>query len=77
MKLHDAKKRHKVLITSIKNADLRIKLLKIGLHEGAIADVLEKTANGPMLLEYKSQEIALGYEHATLIEVDLLNEKLP
>lgn len=77
MLLHNAKSQQKLKIVSINNNALRTYLLKIGLQEGDIVSILERISYGPMLLEFKSQEIALGNEHLKSIEVNPVNEKLP
>lgn len=77
MLLHNAKSKQILKIVSINNDSLKTHLLKIGLQEGDIVSILEIISHGPMLLEFKSEEIALGNGYLKSIEVNPVHEKLP
>lgn len=77
MLLHNAKSQQNLKIVSINSHSLKIHLLKIGIQEGDIVHICGRVSRGPMLLEHKSQEIALGSGHLKSIEVNPVHEKLP
>lgn len=69
MLLFNAPINQKVKITSIKDYRLKIILLKMGLQEGDIVFISEKLSNGPIVLNDRFQEIAIGNKNTRLIEV--------
>ncbi|MBI5389296.1 ferrous iron transport protein A [Candidatus Woesearchaeota archaeon] len=76
MLLTHAKEQQELQIIAIKDNTLKTHLLKLGLGEGDVVRILGKIVCGPMLLECKSQEIALGMENIACIEVNAIHEEL-
>ena len=69
MLLSNAYSDQKVEILSIVDSKLRLNLLKLGVQEGDIVQVSHKVSNGPLILQHRSQEIAIGNENTKHIEV--------
>lgn len=60
MTLDKAKKGSKVKIITINNKDIRSQAIRMGLYEGAVFMCSEKLSGGPVILQNKLQEIAIG-----------------
>ncbi|HIH38533.1 ferrous iron transport protein A [Candidatus Woesearchaeota archaeon] len=71
MLLDDMNINNEAKVVAITEPALRTHLLKMGVHEGMIIEVLQRVAKGPMLLRAGSQEIAIGNAHLRKIEVEL------
>lgn len=60
MTLDKVKKGSKVKIITINNKDIRSQAIRMGLYEGAVFVCSEKLSGGPVILQNKLQEIAIG-----------------
>ena len=60
MTLDKAKKGSKVKIITINNKDIKSQAIRMGLYEGAVFMCSEKLPGGPVILQNKLQEIAIG-----------------
>jgi ferrous iron transport protein A len=70
MTLDKARKGSKVRILNIKNKDIRSQAIRIGLYEGAVFMCSEKLPGGPVILQNKLQEIAIGRGLAANIDIE-------
>jgi Fe2+ transport system protein FeoA len=70
MTLDKAKKGSKVKIINIHNKDIKSQAIRIGLFEGAVFMCSEKLPGGPVILQNKLQEIAIGRGLATCIDIE-------
>jgi len=70
MTLDKAKKGSKVRITGINDKNIKSQAIRIGLYEGAVFMCSEKLPGGPVILQSKLQEIAIGRGLATNILVE-------
>lgn len=73
MTLDKAKKGSKVRIININNKDIKSQAIRIGLYEGAVFMCSEKLPGGPVILQSKLQEIAIGRGLATSIDIEGVN----
>ena len=70
MNLADAaQKGEAIRIVSIGDAMSRMKAIRFGLSEGAVARCVTKVPGGPVVLKLGRQEIAIGRSLAEQIEV--------
>ncbi len=69
MLLSQTDSNQKVEILSIGDSNLKINLLKLGIQEGDVVQVSHKVSRGPIILQHRSQEIAIGNENLKNIEV--------
>jgi len=60
MTLDKAKKGSKIKILTINNKEIKSQAIRIGLYEGAVFICSEKLPGGPVILQNKLQEIAIG-----------------
>lgn len=60
MTLDKAKKGNKVRILNIDDKNIKSQAIRIGLYEGAILMCSEKLPGGPVILQNRLQEIAIG-----------------
>lgn len=70
MTLDKAKKGSKIKILNINNKDIKSQAIRIGLYEGAVFMCSEKLPGGPVVLQNKLQEIAIGRGLALNIVVE-------
>lgn len=70
MTLDKAKRGSKIKITSINNKDVKSQAIRIGLYEGAVFMCSEKLPGGPVILQNKLQEIAIGKGLAESIDIE-------
>lgn len=70
MTLDKAKKGSKIKILNINNKDIKSQAIRIGLYEGAVFMCSEKLPGGPVVLQNKLQEIAIGRGLASNIVVE-------
>lgn len=70
MTLYKAEKGKKIRIVHINDKDLKIQAIRIGLYEGAIFTLSEKLPGGPVILNSRLQEIAVGKKIAENIQVE-------
>lgn len=71
MTLFKAEKGKKVRIVKIHDKDLKIQAIRIGLYEGAVFTLSDKLPGGPVILNSRLQEIAVGKKIAENIQVEL------
>lgn len=72
MTLDSVKKGQKIEIINIPDDKIRIQAIRLGLCEGAILMCSEKIPAGPIILQNRMQEIAIGRKLAEQIEIKLV-----
>lgn len=70
MTLDKVKRGNKVRIKKIANKDLKTQAIRIGIYEGAVFMCSEKLPGGPIILQNRMQEVAVGRGLAEDIEVE-------
>ena len=70
MTLDKVKRGNKVRIKKINNRDLKTQAIRIGIYEGAVFLCSEKLPGGPIILQNRMQEVAVGRGLAEDIEVE-------
>ncbi|MDF2521670.1 MAG: ferrous iron transport protein [Clostridia bacterium] len=70
MTLDKAKKGSKVKILNINDKEIKSQAIRIGLYEGAVFMCSERLPGGPVILQNKLQEIAIGRGLATNIVIE-------
>jgi len=65
---------NKVRITKINNKDIKTQAIRIGIYEGADFLCSERLAGGPVILQNRMQEVAIGRRLAEGIEVERINK---
>ena len=70
MTLDKVKRGNKIKIKKIDNRDLKTQAIRIGIYEGAIFLCSEKLPGGPIILQNRMQEVAVGRGLAEDIEVE-------
>lgn len=70
MTLDKVKRGNKVRIKNIGNKDLKTQAIRIGIYEGAVFLCSEKLPGGPIILQNRLQEVAVGRGLAEDIEVE-------
>lgn len=70
MTLDKAKKGSKVKILNINDKEIKSQAIRIGLYEGAVFLCSERLPGGPVILQNKLQEIAIGRGLATNIVIE-------
>ncbi len=70
MTLDKVTRGNKVRITKINNKDIKTQAIRIGLYEGADFFCSERLAGGPIILQNRMQEVAIGKRLAEGIEVE-------
>ena len=70
MTLDKVKRGNKVRIKKIDNKDLKTQAIRIGIYEGAVFMCSEKLPGGPIILQNRMQEVAVGRGLAEDIEVE-------
>lgn len=70
MTLDKVNRGNKIRIRKIDNRDLKTQAIRIGIYEGAIFFCSEKLPGGPIILQNRMQEIAVGRGLAEDIEIE-------
>jgi ferrous iron transport protein A len=70
MTLDKVKRGNKIRISKIENRDLKTQAIRIGIYEGATFLCSEKLPGGPIILQNRLQEIAVGRGLAEDIEIE-------
>lgn len=70
MCLTEIKKGQQVSIVSIKDTETRTQFIRFGITEGSLIKCLEKIPFGPLMIQHRRQEIAIGHEVAGFIIVN-------
>lgn len=70
--LDSVKKGQKIEIVYIPDDKIRIQAIRLGLCEGAILICSEKIPAGPIILQNRMQEIAIGRKLAEQIKIKLV-----
>ncbi len=70
MTLDKAKKGIKVKIVGIGSKDIRSQAIRLGIYEGAVFTCSEKLPGGPVIIQSRLQEIAIGKGLAEKIQVE-------
>jgi ferrous iron transport protein A len=70
MTLDKVKRGNKVRIKKIDNKDMKTQAIRIGIYEGAVFLCSEKLPGGPIILQNRMQEVAIGRGLAEDIEVE-------
>lgn len=76
MKLSDIKAGDTIEVTSLPDPDVRAQAIRLGIYEGAIIKCSEKIHKGPVILQNRLQEIAIGHSLAEKITVKLLTDPM-
>lgn len=69
MTLDMANKGQKIEILSIPDDRIRVQAIRLGLYEGAKLTCSEKVPAGPVVLQNRFQEIAIGRKLAGTIKI--------
>ncbi|HWQ29846.1 MAG TPA: ferrous iron transport protein A, partial [Negativicutes bacterium] len=70
MTLDKVKRGNKIRISKIENRELKTQAIRIGIYEGATFLCSEKLPGGPIILQNRLQEIAVGRGLAEDIEIE-------
>lgn len=70
MTLDKVKRGSKVTIINVGNKELRTQAIRLGIYEGAVFLCSEKLPGGPIILQSRLQEIAVGKGLAEYIQVE-------
>ena len=70
MTLDKVKRGNTFRIMRIDNKDLKTQAIRIGIYEGAVFMCSEKLPGGPIILQNRLQEVAVGRGLAEDIEVE-------
>ena len=70
MTLFKAEKGKKIRIVHIRDKNLLVQAIRLGLYEGAIFTLSDKLPGGPVILNSRLQEIAVGRKIAENIIVE-------
>lgn len=70
MTLDKVKRGNKFIIKKIGNRELKTQAIRIGIYEGAVFQCSEKLPGGPIVLQNRMQEVAVGRGLAEDIEVE-------
>ena len=70
MCLTEIKKGQQVSIVTIQDTDIRTQFIRFGISEGSMVTCLEKIPFGPLMIQHRRQEIAVGQEVAGNIFVN-------
>lgn len=71
MRLSEVKAGDTIEVTSLPNPIIRAQAIRLGIYEGAIIRCSEKINNGPVVLQNRLQEIAIGHKLASQIIVEI------
>ncbi|MDI6602348.1 MAG: FeoA family protein [Thermoanaerobacteraceae bacterium] len=69
MTLADVKAGQTLEIVDIKDTDVKIKTMRLGIGEGSSIKCIEKISNGPVVIKSRMQELAIGKKLAERIVV--------
>jgi len=69
MSLGDVKKGNIIKIDKINDIDVKNYLIRFGIDIGSSVECLQRVFNGPVVIKYNRQEIALGKQIAQNILV--------
>ncbi|SHK45584.1 FeoA family protein [Paramaledivibacter caminithermalis] len=72
MTLDSANKGQKIEIINIPDANIRVQAIRLGIYEGSKLICSEKLPAGPVILQNRMQEIAIGRNLARKIKVKLV-----
>jgi len=72
MTLSNANSGDNIEIKSISNPIVRAQAIRLGIYEGAILKCSEKIKHGPIILQNRSQELAIGYNLSKNIEIAVI-----
>ena len=70
MTLDKVKKGRILTIKRIHDKSIKSQAIRIGLYEGAVFTCGDKLPGGPVILQNKLQELAIGRGLAALIEIE-------
>lgn len=70
MTLDKAKKGVKVKIIGISSKEVKSQAIRLGIYEGAVFTCCEKLPGGPVIIQNRLQEIAIGKGLAEKIQVE-------
>ncbi|MDK2798853.1 MAG: hypothetical protein PWP27_585 [Clostridiales bacterium] len=72
MTLDKAKRGQEIEIISILDSNIKAQAIRLGIFEGARLVCAEKLPAGPVILQNKMQEIAVGRNLARKIDIDFV-----
>lgn len=71
MTLDQAEKGQKIEIITIPDEKIRVQAIRLGIFEGSTLICSEKLPGGPVILQNRMQEIAIGRNLAKQIEIKI------
>lgn len=71
MTLSSANSGDTIEIKSISDPIVRAQAIRLGIYEGATLKCSEKIKNGPIILQNRSQELAIGYNLSKNIKITI------
>lgn len=74
MNLSEVKSGDRIKVTSLPDPQVRAQAIRLGIYEGAEVRCSEKINKGPVILQNRLQEIAIGHNLATKIMVSVVSE---
>ncbi|WP_105618307.1 FeoA family protein [Vallitalea okinawensis] len=74
MRLSEVKAGDTIEITSLPNPIIRAQAIRLGIYEGAVIRCSEKINKGPVILQNRLQEIAIGHKLASQIIVEIITD---
>lgn len=75
MTLDQAEKGQRIEIVKIPDEKIRVQAIRLGIFEGSKLLCSEKLPGGPVILQNRMQEIAIGRNLAREIEIKLESEE--
>ena len=72
MTLSNANSGDNIEIKSIYDPIVRAQAIRLGIYEGAKLTCSEKIINGPIILQNRLQELAIGYNLSKNIEIAII-----
>lgn len=72
MTLDRANRGQKVRIVNIPDSNIRVQAIRLGIYEGCTLTCSEKLPAGPVILQNRMQEIAIGRNLAKKITIKLV-----
>ncbi|WP_026486625.1 FeoA family protein [Caldanaerobius polysaccharolyticus] len=74
MTLDLAKIGNKLIIDKIDDERVKIQILRFGISEGSLVKCVEKLPKGPVIIQNRMQEIAIGRKLAEKIKIKEVKE---
>lgn len=75
MNLSEVKPGDWIMVTALSDPETRAKAIRLGIYEGAKIYCTLSISKGPVVLQNRLQEIAVGHRLAKNIQVEVLTHK--